>query len=465
MGLEAHHAVDHLGADRFQALGPVDVDLLVEARLEFDHDRHILAASYRLLQQIHQRGARTRAVDGLLDREHGRILDRLAQEGQHGIEALERLVHQCVTLADALEDRLLRTLEGHRPRRLVGREQQFGRARLRDHFAQPHHVHRAMDPVQRLGRQLEFGQQKIRQVGGAARRDFQPYRLAEVALLQPQAQRGAQVLDFFLVDREVRVTGDAELRELRHLATGEQLMQVGADHAGQGDPQLLGAADPGRQLDHALQRSRHLDDGDLVLAAEGIHPVEPDHEIQRLVGHQGERMRGVEADRHQQRLHGAVEVLADPVPLRAVALAMRDDADAVLGQRRQHLVVEDRVLPVDQRVGRGCNALEAVDRIGAGVAAAPVGLQVGCRADLEEFVQVGRHDAQVAQPLQCRNVIAMGPFEHALVEGQDAGVAVEQHQRPGHRWGTGCFHGGCASILLHPVGRGASGENAAHEPC
>ena len=51
---------------------------------------------------------------------------------------------------------------------------------------------------------------------------------------------------------------------------------------------------------------------------------------------------------------------------------------------------------------------------------------MGLGAHLEELVEVGRDDAQKAQPLQQRHLRATGPVQHPLVEGQDAVVPVQQ---------------------------------------
>ena len=58
--LQADDAVDDLRADRLEPLGPVDVGLLVEARLQLDDRHHFLAAPRRLDQQVHQRRVRCR---------------------------------------------------------------------------------------------------------------------------------------------------------------------------------------------------------------------------------------------------------------------------------------------------------------------------------------------------------------------------------------------------------------------
>jgi len=42
--LEAHQAIDDVHAGRLQRLGPLDVGPLIEARLQLDEHRHLLAA-------------------------------------------------------------------------------------------------------------------------------------------------------------------------------------------------------------------------------------------------------------------------------------------------------------------------------------------------------------------------------------------------------------------------------------
>ena len=71
-----------------QPVGPVDVGLLVEARLQLDDHHHLLAAPRRLDQRLHQRRFAAGAVDGLLDRQHVGVVHRLAQELHHRLERL-----------------------------------------------------------------------------------------------------------------------------------------------------------------------------------------------------------------------------------------------------------------------------------------------------------------------------------------------------------------------------------------
>ncbi|MNT49180.1 hypothetical protein D3C72_1860150 [compost metagenome] len=80
-------------------------------------------------------------------------------------------------------------------------------------------------------------------------------------------------------------------------------------------------------------------------------------------------------------------------------------------------------------MGRFRQALEGFDRVGALAITGTARAQVRCGADFEELVEVRRHDAQVAQPFDQRHFGPVGPVEHALVEREDAVVAVQQRER------------------------------------
>ena len=101
--LQSEHTVDDLRAHVRQPLRPVDVGLLVEARHQLDDDRDFLAAPRGLDQRLHQHRVDARAIDRLLDRDHVRIVGRLADELDHRLEGLERVVQQDVVLAQRSE--------------------------------------------------------------------------------------------------------------------------------------------------------------------------------------------------------------------------------------------------------------------------------------------------------------------------------------------------------------------------
>ena len=446
--MRPHHTVQHLRADRLQHLGPVDVGFFVEAGLQLHHHGDFFAFAHGLTQQVHQLRIGAGAVDGLFDGQHVRVVHRLAQEGEHRVKPLKRLVDQCITRLQLLKEGLaLADLYG--PARLVGREQQFGLIDEVDQLRQAGQVHRTMHPVQRAFRQVELLEQITRQELGATRRHLQPHSLAVMAHDQAFAQRGAEVLHVVFIHRKVGVACDAELRKLADLTAWKQVNQVRTDHTGKRHQHRMVARHLGWQPDQAGQHPRYLDDGDFVFAPKSITATEAGNEVERLVGHLRERVGRVQAHRDQQRPHLALKVRLHPPALRHVALAMRQDLDAVAGKSRQKLVVVQRVLLGDQGVRGGGHGLKTGTAVGAFVVLTPRGTQVGCGAHLKELVKVGRDDAQVAEPLKQRHVGAVRPVKHPGIKSQDAVVSVQQSDGA-WRCGGRQWHR-CQKRLLHAM--------------
>ena len=103
--LQAHDAVDHLGTNRFELLGPVDVGLFVKTGFELHHRGDFFAPAHRLAQQIHHGGVAASAVNGLFDGQYVRVHHRFAQKGEHTVEAFKRLVDQHITFFQPVEHR------------------------------------------------------------------------------------------------------------------------------------------------------------------------------------------------------------------------------------------------------------------------------------------------------------------------------------------------------------------------
>jgi len=275
-------------------------------------------------------------------------------------------VQQHVPLPQPLEDRLRARPRHFRPVRVEAREAQRRPVRLIDELVQPHQVHRPVDLVQGLAgqaelaeqEQAELAEQEVVQIAGAAGDHFQAQRLTVVARAQTAAQGLAQVGDVVLVHVEVGVARHPKLREGLDRASRKQFGQVGPYDTGQQDEPLPAATQCIGQADHTRQHARHLDDGDQVLAAEDIAPAQAGDEVQRLVGDLREGVAGVQAHRHQKGPHLGLEEALDPVALRCVAFGVVEHHDALALQRRHDLVVEQRVLVVDQLVGRGRHLLQ-----------------------------------------------------------------------------------------------------------
>ena len=181
-----------------------------------------------------------------------------------------------------------------------------------------------------------------------------------------------------------------------------------------------------RHADHAWQDARHFHNGDLVGAPEGVIAAQTNDEVDRLVGHFRERMRRIKPNRNQERANFAFKVVLDPAPLHLGALAMRNYFDAMLLQRRHQLTVVQHVLLRNQDVGQFGQTPERLHRVKSFFVLAQIGRQVRFDPDFEEFIQIGRHDAQITQTFQQGNVLAMSPVQHPFVERQNAVVAVQQ---------------------------------------
>ncbi len=103
MGLQPHHAVDHVDALALEGAGPADVALLVEARLQLDEYRDVLAVGRGLHQLLDGRRVAADAVQRLLDGEHVRVVGGGAKELHHWVERVVRVVKQHVPVADGGE--------------------------------------------------------------------------------------------------------------------------------------------------------------------------------------------------------------------------------------------------------------------------------------------------------------------------------------------------------------------------
>ena len=261
-------------------------------------------------------------------------------------------------------------------------------------------------------------------------RHLQSHRVAEVALLQLALERGAQVLDLFLVDEEVGVARDAELVATEHVHAGEQFGHVRVQHRGQEDEAVFPIAQLARQPDHAWQRARRLHDGRARVAPEGVAALELDREVQALVEHAREGMRRVQPDRGEHGHHLAQEIVANPGPLRLGPQAAAQEDHAFGLERGQDVVVEHFVLLGNDLMHRVRDPREQFgggDPVLTGLAAADADLLLDARdADLEEFVQVARHDAQEAQALEQGYGRVGGLGEHAALELQQRELAVEE---------------------------------------
>ena len=229
--LEPDQAVHHVHAGLFQCAGPLDVGLLVEARLDLDQRDDLLARLGGVDQRVDDRRVTRCAVQRLLDRQHVRIGRGLFDEALHRRgERVVRVVHQDVAVAQRGEDALGRLPFAER-RRGGGDERrvlELGPVDAVD-LPQRRQVEQSghLDDV--AGVDVEFAQQQLEHVLGHVVGDLQPHRRTEPAARQFAFQRLQQILVAVLFDLEVGVAGDAERVVLDDLQAGEQHRQEGRD--------------------------------------------------------------------------------------------------------------------------------------------------------------------------------------------------------------------------------------------
>ena len=431
VGLQTENAVDHLRAGFLQPLGPVDVRLFVEASQQLDDDGDLLAAARGLDQRLHQHRVDAGAVDGLLDRDHVGVLAGLADELDDRIERLIGMMQQDVVLPDRRQNVGL-IEKAFRRARHERRILELGPVRSVDQRRQPGEVDRPVAAIQIGFLELELLQQQAgkrrRAIGG----DFQPHGKTELPLRELALERLPQILDLFLVEPKVGIARHPELRIADDATSGEKLAQVRMDDRGKQD-KAVGRRDLDRQLDHPQQLVRRLDDRDGGVAAERVAAGKLDDEIQALVDDLGKRVRRIEADRTQQRLDLAPEIVGDPGPLRGIAFGLTQQPYPGRGHCRQQLIVERAVDVRDQHVRlfaqtRRQEAQLMQRHTGRRRLDAELLAHPG-HADLEEFIQIAADDAQEAQTFEQRDGCILRQGEDAPVEREQRKLAMDQRRR------------------------------------
>ena len=155
MGLEAHHAVDHLGANRLQHFSPIDIGFLIEAGFELHYDRHLFALAHRLAQQVHHGRIGPGAVNGLLDCQHVGVIHCRTQKREHAVKTLKRQVKQDVFLLELIED-AGRCIQLARKAGFKGRKTQLWPIDQVNHLREPHQIHGPGNTVQGLVRKVKL---------------------------------------------------------------------------------------------------------------------------------------------------------------------------------------------------------------------------------------------------------------------------------------------------------------------
>ena len=208
VGLPLDEAVDDLDAGALERVGPHQILLLVEARLQFDHGGDRLAGLGGGDQGVDHRRLLAGAVERLLDRDDAGILGGLAQEGQDDVEALIRVVDDDVLGADRGEAIAVIFADPLGEARRVGREFEVGPVLLdqQGEVGDAEEAGRFEDQgVRRVDALADQRLELVGNVGLELEADHPP--------APPALQRGAEEADQvlgLLLDLDVAVADDPE---------------------------------------------------------------------------------------------------------------------------------------------------------------------------------------------------------------------------------------------------------------
>ncbi|SPA36045.1 hypothetical protein CBM2637_U10002 [Cupriavidus taiwanensis] len=367
-------------------------------------------------------------IHRLADRHHIRILRRLPDEIDHRRKRLERMVQQDVAIAHGAEDIGLvpQRLGQARPERRVFQVRPVDLVR---HLHQADQVDRTVDREHLGGCEAKLLLQERGHGARAVVGHLEPHRIAEVPVRQFALQRLAQVLDLFLVDKQLAVAGNPELVAAAHRHAAEQLADVGMQDRRQEHEAVFASGNLRWQRDHARQRPGRLHNGIAGAAAERILALELNGEVQALVQHARKRMRRIQPDWRQDRHQLGKEELANPVLLRGIPRWPPQEANLLLGHGGNQHVIEQPVLLTDQLahalVDRGVNGLRR-QPVRADHRRRQHALLLQPRhADLIELIQVAAEGAQRTQALEQRHGRIGRLLQDPLKERQLAEFAVD----------------------------------------
>ena len=310
-----------------------------------------------------------------------------------------------------------------------GREFEVGTIDPVGHLHQARQVHRAMNAVKVFALESELGEQEFGHGFRTVVGDLEAHGVAEVTEGQFALQLGAQVGDFFLVNKEVGIARRAELVAAEHRHAGEQFADELVQDRRHEDEAVFAAGNFRGHPGDAWQDARRLDNGGVGTAPEGVLAFEFDGKIEALVEDLREGMRGVESDRRQYRHHLAEEKVADPVALGIIPFRAAQEADSLFRHQRQDDIVQVAVLLGDEGVRfRGYEAKCFQRCLAVGGDDGRIGLELfleAGHAHLEEFVHIAGDDAQEAQAFEQRHPLILRLGQHATVEGEKAEFPVQ----------------------------------------
>ena len=312
VAFKALRAVDDGAAGLFQALGPLDVVLLVEAGAELHKHRDLFAVLGGVDERLAQAALLGHAVERDAQRDALGVVGCLVNQVQERVHGLIGIKEQLVVLQHLFADGAVH-VDGGVGLRLKRRKEQLVAQVLGDlalnakNVAQ---VERDIAGKDRAARKLERLADGLERLLLERARDGEHYRLQAQALLEDALHMLAVVLfllDALAVRIDVGVAGDADERAVERLIGAKATVQAGEDDVFEQD---VGVGAGGRgDLDHAVHRGGNLDEAQQALLVGDT--VQAASQVECTVAQVGEGVARVDDQRRDDRRHVGLEVAGD----------------------------------------------------------------------------------------------------------------------------------------------------------
>ena len=428
--LETRHAVDDSDPLFLEAFRPVHVVGLVEPGLQLHDHGHPFAVAAGVDQGIDDLRVPRHPVQRHLDGTHLGVDGGLPQELDKVVEGLVRIVDQDVASPDGLEEGG-RGVEVHMGQRRQRRRRELLRTDAREaHEVLEVVVPSAGDERAGLGIEAHLALQQLEQPPGDLVVVDETDRRPGPSLLEALGNLLDVALVKVVVEVEPRVPRDFDgvRLELVEGEDGEDVLQAIADHVVQQD-HVLPVPRLGQDHETRQHVGGYLDQR--VLGPAGLAAVEGDGQIDRLILQLRELSQMIDHQGDQGGPQLLLIELLDVGFLGGVELALPDDGDAVLLKLLEDVPIrafEQRLLLQHDGVylfqDRGRVLAHQAPRAGAELFETP---EMG-HTDAKELVEIGREDAEEAEPFQQRHRRIRGLLEDAAVERQPTDLLVPQRR-------------------------------------
>ena len=296
-------------------------------------------------------------------------------------------------------------------------------------FGQAHQhaeVERAGDFVDLFLGQIELLPEQRQQLLGCRGFDFEPDRVAPPAAAYLAFDHFQVRAAAFVIELELRVAGETDHRRIENHLAGEELRELRANHVLEQDVRLTFAAG---DLDQPREAGRHLHDRETARGFIG-RGLEQERQIQAERGEQRERPRHVDGQRRQDGQHRLAEERAERGAAGIAEVGERHDSDALRGERRQQLFVDQAIQGAHEGVR---SAADCGQLLGGGQARRIAGRFSlfnrpldGGGADHEELVEIRRSDRRELHPLEQRRRRVGRFLQDALVERDPRELAIDE---------------------------------------